>query len=108
MISLFGKKENDNKLVTEFNTTELSNEKIRLLKAFMTEIDLTINSDCESRFFNHSAELMRLCAAVIQSSKFVEMHQEGSEIPFHDQAIEYSIDILQEYLNENKVKHYDN
>ena len=94
MISLFGKKESDNKLVTEFNTTELSNEKIRLLKAVMSEIDSTIHSDCESRFFNHSAELMRLCAAVIQSSKFVEMHQRDSEIPFHDQAIEYSIDIL--------------
>ena len=51
MISLFGKKESDNKLVTEFNTTELSNEKIRLLKAVMSEIDSTIHSDCESRFF---------------------------------------------------------
>ena len=108
MISLFGKKENSNTMVTEIDTSSLSTEKIRLVKAVISEMSETINSDCESRFFNHSAELMRLCAAIIQSSKFVEVHQENSEIPFHEQAIEYSIDILQEYLNENKVKHYDN
>ena len=92
----------------ELDTSNLSQEKVRLIKTIISEMTKTLTSDNEKKFFTHSAEFMRLCACVIQKSRFVQVNESVSSIPFNQQAIEYSIDVLQEYLEQEKVVHYDN
>ena len=107
MIPIFKKDKKENMQI-EIETNNLSPEKIRLIKTLVSEMTKTLESESERRFFTHSAEFMRLCACVIQKSKFVQINENLSSIPFNQQAIEYSIDILQEHLEEEKIVHYDN
>jgi hypothetical protein len=92
----------------DLNTEGLAPEKIRLIKTTVAELTKTLTAENEKSFFNHSAEFMRLCACIIQKSQFVQEQEEMSTIPFNEQAIEYSIDVLQEHLEKQKVIHYDN
>ena len=107
MIPIF-KKDQKNNMEIELDTSNLSQEKVRLIKTIISEMTKTLTSDHEKKFFTHSAEFMRLCACVIQKSRFVQVNESVSSIPFNQQAIEYSIDVLQEYLEQEKVVHYDN
>lgn len=107
MIPIF-KKDQKNNMEIELDTSNLSQEKVRLIKTIISEMTKTLTSDNEKKFFTHSAEFMRLCACVIQKSRFVQVNESVSSIPFNQQAIEYSIDVLQEYLEQEKVVHYDN
>lgn len=107
MIPIFKKDKKENMQI-EIETDNLSPEKIRLIKTLVAEMTKTLEAENERRFFTHSAEFMRLCACVIQKSKFVQINESLSSIPFNQQAIEYSIDILQEHLEQEKIVHYDN
>ena len=107
MIPIF-KKEKKQAMQIELDTSNLTPEKIRLIKTLMSEMTKTLTAENERHFFTHSAEFMRLCACVIQKSKFVQINESLSSIPFNQQAIEYSIDVLQEHLEQEKVVHYDN
>ncbi len=107
MIPIF-KKDNNKNISVEIDTSGLCPEKVRLIKTTLSELTKTMTAQNEKHFFNHSAEFMRLCACVIQRSSFVQKQEEISSIPFDEQAIEYSIDILQEHLENQKVVHYDN
>jgi len=51
---------------------------------------------------------MRLCASAIQQSKFVEVNEKTSQIPYANQAVEYSRDILDDWITQSKVTRYDN
>ena len=102
MIPIF-KKDQKNNMEIELDTSNLSQEKVRLIKTIISEMTKTLTSDNEKKFFTHSAEFMRLCACVIQKSRFVQVNESVSSIPFNQQAIEYSIDVLQEYLEQEKV-----
>jgi len=101
-------KQNNNKLTFEINIKSLPPSKIRLLKSLIAELTLTMTTYKENEFFNRSAEFMRLCASAIQISNFSESQKYVSDIPFSQQALEYSIDILQEYMANEKIIQHDN
>jgi hypothetical protein len=88
--------------------TGLTNAQLRLLKTFYTTLMQAITTDDEAEFFEGSAAIMRLCAALIQQANFTEKTQKSSSIPYAEQALEYSLDILQEHMNNRKVVNYDN
>jgi hypothetical protein len=62
----------------------------------------------EEEYFEGSAEFMRMCAALIKQAHFTENLKDASNIPYAQQALEYSMDILQEYVTSSKVVTYDN
>ena len=59
-------------------------------------------------FFNGSADLLRMCAALIKQANFTEKLKGIDGIPYANQALEYSIDVLQEQIANAKVVTYDN
>lgn len=95
-------------LPVEVDTADMSAAQIRLVRrigALLTQAGTTEN---EETFFESSAELMRTCASLVQQSQFIDDQNEISEIPYAQQALEYSMDLLQEHMSSARVVTYDN
>ena len=90
-------------ITLEVDTTRLSSDQARLLKALYHSIYQTVIAGDEEEYFTGSAESMRMCAALIKQSNF---GQQG-DIPHCEQALEYSLEILREYIDASKLITYD-
>ncbi len=92
----------------QLDSSELSPAQIRLIKSLNTIVAHVLTTDDESEFFEGSAECMRLCASLIKQSYFAQELKDQDQIPYADQAIEYSMDVLQDSLEGSSVVCYDN
>ena len=95
----FGKKE---AVLIELNGLELKAAQLRLIKTLNNTILQAITTDNEREYFNNSAEIIRLCASLIQQSNFKD-----TKIASNKQALEFSIDTLLEYMDKGLVVTYD-
>lgn len=95
-----------NKVIINFDESKLSAAQVRLIKTMNALLLHNMTTENEGEFFDSCAELMRVCAGIINQSKFPSEAKEN--IPYAKQAIEYSIDILQEHVEEDKITRLDN
>ena len=95
------------KVTIEIDSTELSSAHVRMLKTLNSLITHVLVTDEEGEYFDGSAEAIRMCAALIKQARFIE-GVKGNEIPYADQALEFSIDVLHEHINSSRVVTYDN
>ena len=49
-----------------------------------------------------------MCASIIKQARFTEQLKGKDNIPYAQQALEYSMDVLNEYITNAKVVSYDN
>lgn len=91
----------------EIDTTELSEANKRLLKSLNNLLVHVLSTDTEQEYFDGSAEAIRIAASLIKQAKFVEGFK-ADNIPYGEQVLEYSLDILQEHIEGSKVVSYDN
>ena len=98
----------ERKVQIELDATELSDSQIRQIKALNTMITHLVSTDDEGEFFDGSAEFMRMCASLIKQARFADDLKDVSGIPYAEQALEYSMDVLQEHIGSSKVVTYDN
>jgi hypothetical protein len=98
----------DKKLKIEIDATELTPKQIRSVKSVMSMMEHVLTTDDESEFFEGSAELMRMIATLIKQSSFSEEYSKNKSISYSDQALEYSVDMLQDFISDKKVIRYDN
>jgi hypothetical protein len=92
----------------EVDTEGLAPAQIRLVRSLHSILVHVLKAEDEDEFFDGSAEFMRLCASIIKQSKFPEQLENQGEIPYADQALEFSMDILQDYIGEENIVTYDN
>ena len=92
----------------EIDGSELTPQQVRLIKSLNTMLTHVLLTDSEEEYFEGSAEFMRMCAALIKQARFTEELKDQSNIPYAQQALEYSVDVLQEYVTSSKVVTYDN
>jgi len=95
------------KVTIEIDTTEMTPAQVRLIKSLNHMLVHVIRAEEEGEFFDGSAEFMRMCAAIIKQSKFPDTWESDS-IPYAEQALEYSMDIVQEFMSNANVVTYDN
>lgn len=95
-------------LPLEIDVTEMSAAQIRLVKRLGALASQVGSTHDEETYFESSAELIRACAALIKQSKFSDDQMKVSEIPYAEQALEYSMDLLQEHMSGARVVTYDN
>ncbi|HLE12864.1 MAG: hypothetical protein A2504_13460 [Bdellovibrionales bacterium RIFOXYD12_FULL_39_22] len=95
-------------LPIEIETQDLTPSQIRLIKSLNSMLLHVITTDEESEFFEGSAEFMRMCAALIKQARFAEHLKGVDDIPYAEQALEYSMDLLQENFLKSKIINYDN
>ena len=77
----------------------------KLIDSVMCLLQSILTTEDEESFFEDSAEIMRVCAVIIETSKFAKSNP---KIPYAIQAIEYSIEQLNERLLAKKLSIYDN
>ena len=92
----------------DIDVSEFKPEQIRLIRSMLIVISSLLQSKEENDFFNNSAELIRLSASLISQSNFTKDLEINKNIPFTEQALEYSLDILQEYMNSSSIVIHDN
>ena len=97
------KQKNHQTISLKIDTKSLSPDQIRLLNALFHSIYQTVIAKNENEYFTGSAESLRMCAALIKQSNFGL----NRDIPYSQQALEYSLEILQEYLDASKLITYD-
>ncbi len=91
-----------------FDEEELTQSQLRLVRSLNIMIHNVLTTSDESELFNGSAEMMRICAALIKQAKFIEGAKKSSKIQYSEQAIEYALELLNEHLEGSKVIKYDN
>ena len=91
----------------ELDTHGLNPQTIRQLKSFINMITHVLTTDNEGEYFDGSAEAIRLCASLIKQARFVDEASFKSSIPYEEQALEYSLDVLAEHIAKSKVISYD-
>lgn len=96
------------KCFIEIDTTELSPSQVRLIKSINTMLTHVSTTDEENEFFDGSSDLMRMVSSLIKQANFSHFNSVDSEIPYADQAIEFSIDVVQDALERRKVVNWDN
>jgi hypothetical protein len=92
----------------EIDGSELTPQQVRLIRSLNTMLTHVLLTESEEEYFEGSAEFMRMCAALIKQARFTEELKDQSNIPYAQQALEYSVDVLQEYVTASKVVNYDN
>ncbi len=100
--------QNGHKLSISVDTRNLTAGQLRLIKTINALLLDVATTDDENIFFNHSAELLRKCASIIQQSKFTKDNEHLSEIPYAEQVLEYSFEVLQEQMTSSDIISYDN
>jgi hypothetical protein len=92
----------------EIDGSELTPNQVRLIRSLNTMLAHVLLTENEEEYFEGSAEFMRMCAALIKQAHFTENLKDSNNIPYAQQALEYSMDVLQEYVTNAKVVTYDN
>ncbi|MGZ3790356.1 MAG: hypothetical protein ACXVLQ_17625 [Bacteriovorax sp.] len=98
----------DRMIRIEIDGSELTPNQVRLIRSLNTMLAHVLLTENEEEYFEGSAEFMRMCAALIKQAHFTENLKDINNIPYAQQALEYSMDILQEYVTNSKVVTYDN
>lgn len=86
--------------------TQLGPAQLRLLNTLNHLLRKVLTTQDEAEYFDSSAEAMRICASLIKQSAFVEEMDENAV--YSDQALEYSIELLQDCMSSSKLIVYDN
>lgn len=98
-----GKKEHE--LLIKLNVEEMTPRQVRLVKNITSLLTSVVSADEESEFFDSSSELFKKVAELVKHSQFAESNR---KINYGEQAVEYSIDNLNEALEGNNVHNIDN
>lgn len=95
----------EKELLLKMDTEGLTSTQVRLVKSIHTLLANVLTSEEEGEYFENSAELMKKAAELIKHSNFAVNHKAMS---YGDQAVEFSVDNLNECMDENKIQNLDN
>ena len=100
-------KQKASNLQIEIDTKVFQPEQVRLIRSILIVMTSLLQAKDEDAFFNNSAELMRLSASLINQSNFTK-DSKVNNISYTEQALEYSLEILQECMNASSIVIHDN
>ncbi len=98
-----GKKEQE--LLIKLNVEEMNPTQVRLIKNITALLTSVVSADEEAEFFDSSSELFKKVAELVKHSQFAEANR---KINYGEQAVEYSIDNLNESLDGQSLHNIDN
>ena len=95
----------EQELLIKLNIEDLSPTQVRLLKSITTLLSTVVSADEEGEFFDTSSELFKKVAELVKHAQFAEKNR---NINYGEQAVEYSIDNLNETLEGSNLQNMDN
>ncbi|MCF8057743.1 MAG: hypothetical protein K9K67_00495 [Bacteriovoracaceae bacterium] len=98
---------NQKKMFIEIDTTEMTAAQIRMVKTLNSLMNHVLVTESEGEYFESAAEVMRICASLIKQANFTT-DMKANNVPYAEQVLEYSIDMLQDHMSQAKVVSYDN
>jgi hypothetical protein len=97
----------DKKLILTLDIEELTPAQVRLIKSVHSTLAHVLTTENEGEYFEASAEIMKICASLIKQSHFANTGKK-EKIAYADQALEYSMDMLNEHVTTNKSLNFNN
>jgi hypothetical protein len=98
---------NQKKMFIEIDTTEMTSAQMRMVKTLNSLMNHVLVTESEGEYFDNAAEVMRICASLIKQANFTT-DMKANNVPYAEQVLEYSIDLLQDHMSQAKVVSYDN
>lgn len=95
----------EQELLIRLNIEEMTPAQVRLLKNITALLTSVVSADEEAEYFDSSSELFKKVAELVKHSHFAETNR---KINYGEQAVEYSIDNLNETLDSNSLRNIDN
>ncbi len=95
----------ERKMALELDISELNDQQIRLIKTIHTMLSHVLTTDDEEEYFDGAAELMQLIANAVKKASF---SNQDSKIEYSTQALEFSMDLLAETVQNGRFLKYDN
>ncbi len=95
----------EQEIVIKLNVEDMSPTQVRLLKNITSLLANVVSADEESEFFDTSSELFKKVAELVKHSQFAEANR---KINYGEQAVEYSIENLNETLDSRNLHNIDN
>ncbi len=92
----------------ELSVEGVSESQKRLIKSLHHTIVHILTTSEESEYFEGSAEVMRMVASIIKQASFNTQLGINQNIPYAAQALEFSLDVLSDHIEQSKVITYDN
>jgi len=96
------------KVKIELDTSELNAQQIRLVKSINHMLAHVLTTDDECDYFDGSSDLMKMVASAVKQANFTSYWSENSNIPYAQQALEFSVDALAEQVGTDDIVEYDN
>ena len=89
----------------KMNTEGFTPTQLRLVKTIHALLATVLASEEESEYFDTSAELLKKTAEFIKHANFAV---DNKGMSYGTQAVEFSVDSLNESLDSNKIQNLDN
>ena len=95
----------DKELLIKMNVEEMSSVQVRLVKSLNYLMAHVLTAEDESEYFEASAELMKKAVELIKHADFAKNNK---NMDYAEQAVEFSVDFLNESMNGNNGGSCDN
>ncbi|MES2528914.1 MAG: hypothetical protein V4598_17640 [Bdellovibrionota bacterium] len=95
----------EQEIVIKLNVEDMSPTQVRLLKNITSLLANVVCADEESEYFDTSSELFKKVAELVKHSQFAESNR---KMNYGDQAVEYSVENLNETLDSRNLHNIDN
>ena len=95
----------EQELVIKLNVEEMTPRQVRLVKSITSLLTNVVSADEEGEFFDSSSELFKKVAELVKHSQFAESNR---NINYGEQAVEYSVDNLNEAIEGRNLHNIDN
>jgi hypothetical protein len=95
-------------LLLKLDVSELNPQQIRLIKSINSMLTHVLTTDDECDYFDGSSELMRMVASAVKQANFTADYTPNPDIPYAEQALEFSIDAIADQIHSNKIINFDN
>jgi hypothetical protein len=95
----------EQELLIKLNVEEMTPTQVRLLKNITSLLTSVVCADEEAEYFDSSSELFKKVAELVKHSQFAESNR---KMNYGEQAVEFSIDNLNESLDGQSLRNIDN
>lgn len=95
----------EQELLIKLDLKEMTPTQVRLLKSITSLMTNVVSADEEAEFFDSSSELFKKVAELVRHADFAEANK---NIKYGEQAVEFSIDNLNDTLDTKSLHNIDN
>lgn len=92
-----------NELILKVETHDLTPMQVRLLKHAHTLLIHVLAAETEDEYFEASSQLLKQAAQIVKHANFAETNK--GKIAYGDQAVEFSVDNLNEAMEAGLIFH---